>query len=234
MSTRSSSEAGRPPGRPRAAIGLRAHSGWAALVVMAGSGDAVEVVERGRIEMADTHLPGSRQPYHAAEGLALAAARKLLDRCLERARTRATEALTAAITAQARASRELAGCGLLLASGRPLPSLATILASHALIHAADGEHFRRALVEAASGCRLPLVGVRERELGERAASRLGIPAGRLAERLRALGRQIGPPWREDEKRAALVAWLVLADGGDPPAAHERGTRRAAKGGAARP
>jgi len=34
------------------------------------------------------------------------------------------------------------GSALLLASGRPLPKLETILASHALIHTADGEHFR--------------------------------------------------------------------------------------------
>jgi hypothetical protein len=29
-------------------------------------------------------------------------------------------------------------------------------------------------------------------------------------RLQKLGRPLGPPWRQDEKLAALVAWLALA------------------------
>ena len=52
-----------------AALGFRAHSGWAALVVVAGDPRAPEVVLRERIEMADPELPGSKQPYHAAEEL---------------------------------------------------------------------------------------------------------------------------------------------------------------------
>jgi hypothetical protein len=63
-----------------AALGLRVHSGWAALIVVGGSTRAPEISARRRIEMADPRLPGSQQPYHAAEGLELAKAAALLKR----------------------------------------------------------------------------------------------------------------------------------------------------------
>src|ERR1700732_4168379 len=53
---------------------------------------------------------------------------------------------------------------LLLASGRGLPALKQILASHALIHTADGELFRESLRAACSLCQLPMAGIREKGL----------------------------------------------------------------------
>src|SRR5882762_6158032 len=40
------------PRRPQAALGLRAHSGWAALIAVGGSAASPEVLDRRRIEMA--------------------------------------------------------------------------------------------------------------------------------------------------------------------------------------
>src|SRR5205085_5000274 len=77
----------------RAAIGLRPHSGWAALVVLAGDGGSPEVVDRRRIEIADPTIAGSRQPYHAAEALRLDRAEHLLARLAEAARRRSVEGL---------------------------------------------------------------------------------------------------------------------------------------------
>lgn len=59
----------------------------------------------------------------------------------------------------------------------------------------------------APSCR---TGVKERELLERAASALRIPGNDLLQRAAALGRSMGPPWRQDEKYAALAGWLALA------------------------
>lgn len=98
----------------------------------------------------------------------------------------------------------MAACGLLLASGRPLPALEKVLASHALIHTAEGELFREALRAASRECGLPLAAVRERDLFARGAADLGIP-----ETLAEMGRALGPPWRQDEKFAAIAAWLAL-------------------------
>jgi len=122
----------------------------------------------------------------------------------------AQRGLEAVVDELAKAGHDVAGCALLRASGRPLPILAATLASHALIHTADGEHFRDALSHAADHCGLPLVGVRERELLARGEAAVGLSADELLRRVGEMGRALGPPWRQDEKLAALAAWLVLA------------------------
>ena len=43
---------------PPAALGLRAHSGWAALVVVAGPRSSPAVVDRRRIELIDPRFRG--------------------------------------------------------------------------------------------------------------------------------------------------------------------------------
>ena len=71
------------------------------------------------------------------------------------------------------------GCAILLASGRALPSLSKILASHALVHTAEGEFFRKVVREACEHCGIPVVGFRERELDERAKATFGVAAARV-------------------------------------------------------
>jgi hypothetical protein len=91
-----------------------------------------------------------------------------------------------------------------------LPALESILASHPLIHTAEGELFREALRAASRECGVPMAAVKERELFTRGTAELGIPADALAARLSEMGRVIGAPWRQDEKYAAMVGWLALA------------------------
>jgi hypothetical protein len=188
---------------------LRPHSGWAALVVVAGGPCEPEVLDRRRIEIADPAIGGSMQPYHEAEGLELDRARKYLERCEAAARRRSREGLSEALEKLRASGREAGGCGLVLSSGRALPPLPEILGSHALIHTADGEHFRNALREAASHLRLPVEGVREKEIWSRASADLGIPIAELQQAVNAIGKSIGPPWTQDQKLAALSGWLAL-------------------------
>ncbi len=91
-----------------------------------------------------------------------------------------------------------------------LPGLAGILASHALIHAAEGEFYRAALRRACECCSLPETGIRERELMAEAARALGRSAGDLQSAAGRFAKVLGPPWRQDEKLSMLAAWLVLA------------------------
>jgi len=193
-----------------AAVGLRAHSGWAALVVVAGDGASVEVVDRRRVEMADPRRPLSKRPYHEAEDLPLAEATSLIDRNSRDASAMAGRALKDVMTGLREKGYRPVGSALLLASGRPQPKLEAILASHALIHAADGEHFRVALREASQSCGLAVTGIREAELLERAQRVLEQPAARLQATVTSLSRALGPPWTQDQKMAALAAWVVLA------------------------
>ena len=83
-------------------------------------------------------------------------------------------------------------------------------ASHALIHTAEGELFRKALVNASERYGLPVTGVKERELFDRGTVDLHIPVDKLKRHVAELGRAIGPPWRQDEKLAALAGWVALA------------------------
>jgi hypothetical protein len=100
-------------------------------------------------------------------------------------------------------------CGaLLLAGGKPLPELERILASHALIHTADGELFRECLLHASERCRLAVVSIRERGLLEQAAKELRVPLANLLWRVTELRRLFGAPWTQDEKFATLAAWLA--------------------------
>jgi hypothetical protein len=184
----------------RAALGFRAHSGWAALVAVAGTIDAPRVLERRRIIIADPDLPGSKQPYHAAAELSFPHAEALVRRAIESSRALALEVMSASVKALGSRGHEVAACGVVLGSGKVLPPLEKILASHALIHTAEGEMFRDVLVWAAKECRLPVTGVREKSLD--AAS---------LQRIASLGKLIGPPWTQDQKYATVAALMTLAD-----------------------
>jgi hypothetical protein len=199
--------AGSPAG---AAFGLRVHSGWAALVAVAGPLAAPAVLARRRIELVDEAVPGGNQPFHAARLLPLEAARELLGRCLDGATRMARDGLAAAAGELRRQGREVIACGVVQSSARPLPALGAVLASHALVHTAEGELFRDALAAAAGGQGVPVLRIRERELLDRCTARLGLAAGDVERRLAALGSTLGPPWRQDEKLATVAAWLALA------------------------
>ncbi len=205
---RSPASALRTRGTMPAALGLRAHSGWAVLVVVSGSQRLPAVIDRRRIELVAPGIP--KQPYHAAEKLDLKEAEKLVRRCTATARSLARRAFRAVTNDLRENNVELIGCGLLLGSGRPTTTLSATLASHALIHTAEGELFREALAHASEHCDLAVTGVRERELYQRGAAELRIPAEELRRRVAELGRPLGPPWRQDEKNAAMVGWLTLA------------------------
>jgi hypothetical protein len=188
---------------------LRAHSGWAALVAVGGAAGSPQVLDRRRIEMADG--PEAKQPYHAAEELPLAKAAALLERFARKAQERASAGLGAALEDLRAKGYDVVGAIVLAASGRPLPPLESVLASHALIHTADGEHFRDALAWASDRHRVPVTRIREKELLARAEAALRRPAKDLQASVLAWGKALGPPWTQDQKLSALGAWTALAD-----------------------
>jgi len=192
-----------------AVLGIRTHSGWAAIVGLAGPVKSPVIVERRRIEMADPDDGEAKQPYHAAEELEITAARALIRRHLDEAAKRATEALRATVADLKHKGYDVTGCGILLSSGRPAGTLEATLASHALIHSAEGDHFREAIGQACKNCRVRVSGVKERELYGKAAATLTTPEDDLRRQITELGRKLGPPWTTDQKLAALAAWLTL-------------------------
>lgn len=192
-----------------AAIGFSPHSGWAALVALGGSLDSPEVLLRERLEMTSSRLPGPKQPYHDVEGMATRKAAALLERYMESATKLATDGLRGAVVALEQRGFRVRAAAILQSNGRQGLSLESILASHALIHAADGDHFRGALAEAGKRCGIEAARIRQKELVEQAASALKQPAERLQAKVASLGKTVGPPWGADQKQAALLAWLAL-------------------------
>lgn len=192
-----------------AALGFRAHSGWTALVAMSLEEGSPLVLLRERPHLVKTFTYEFRQPYHTAEKKSLVEAREFISRVRAEARGLAYEVIHSAQTNLQQQGYELRRCGLLLASGKPLPDLFQILKSHALIHAADGELFREALLHGSKRGGFQAFTMKESELLERAAQALHLEPDSLGRRLTDLGHVFGSPWSQDEKLAALVAWLSL-------------------------
>lgn len=195
-----------------AAVGFRVHSGWTAMVAVTIEKGGPSVVAKQRPHLVETYTYAFRQPYHTAERMPLGEAREFVTRVQNEARSLAYRAIRGLQSDSQEQGIQLTRGGLLLASGRPLPGLEKILASHALIHTADGELFREAILHACARCGLRTVSIKDKELLERAKSVLHIQPDVLMRRVSALRRPFGSPWSQDEKFATLAAWLALKGG----------------------
>jgi len=149
-----------------AVLGFRAHSGWTALVAISLENGSPLVLLRGRPHLVNTFTYEFRQPYHTAEKRSPAEGRDFISRMRTEARSLAYRAIQSARASLQKDGYELKCCSLLLASGKPLPGLPQVLASHALIHAADGELFREAILHANKRCGLVTFTAKESELLE--------------------------------------------------------------------
>ena len=186
------------PGMKRAAIGVRTHSGWGALVVVSNADGALEVIDRRRVVITAPGTAGVKQPYHFAENLELPEAETFIGKCFRDSEHLAASAIQPLLGELRDRRYRVVGSAILQASGRPLPPLANILASHALIHAAEGEFFRRAFRKAFEGLDLAVTGFRERDLDECARAAFGTAASRIRQQISTLGRILGPPWTQDQ------------------------------------
>jgi hypothetical protein len=199
----------------QAALGFRVHSGWSAAVAVTIEKGSPSVVAKQRPHLVETFSYAFRQPYHTAEKMPLGEAREFVERVQEEARRLAYSAIRGLQSAaQEQGVKLTRGC-LLLASGRPLPAIDRILASHTLIHTADGELFREAILHACARCELKTESIREKELLELAAKVLRIQPAALLRRVTELGKPFGSPWTQDEKFATLAAWIALRSRSSP-------------------
>lgn len=195
-----------------AAIAVRMHSGWGALVAISNAAGAIEVIDRRRISVTSPETPGVNQPYHFAKNLAPSDAERFIGNCFAASKRLALAAVRDVLNELGSRQYRVVGSAILLASGRPLPPLAKILASHAAIHAAEGEFFRKVFSKACQDLALSVVGFRERDLDDCLHAAFGKTAAKRKQQISNLGRSIGPPWTADQKTAATIALLVLANG----------------------
>ena len=193
-----------------AALGFRVHSGWTSLIALALEDNEPIILARQRPHLVATFSYTFRQPYHTAEKMTLDEAEAFLTQQQGEARRLALQALRSAQTEATQQGYELTRAALLLASGRPLPELAKILASHSIIHTADGEFFREALLHACARAKLAVTKIKDRELVATASATLHRKPPALNRFINELGKPLGSPWTQDEKFATLAAWLSLA------------------------
>jgi hypothetical protein len=189
-----------------ATLGFRVKSGWAAAALLGGTRDAPALLDLRRVELSDPAVPDSRQPFHAALETHTHAGRQESARLVAVVERFARAALDGLVSAYA-AKHRLTGAGIVVGSA---VDPATIANEHIRAHAEEGRLFRTVVSDAAARAGIPVFVHVEKKVHEEAARVLQQTADRVKQELIALGRGRVGPWRADEKLAALVAWLALA------------------------
>jgi hypothetical protein len=192
----------------RVALGFSAHTGWAVAVAVALDGGTPVVLERRRVELVDASVPW--QVYHTASARGLDEAAALVRQAEAVARELATAGVGSLVRELGAAGHAVVGAAVPAGGSRIPRNLARVLASHALLHAAEGELFRQALLAAADQHDLDVHVLPARDLVPVAERVLARDEATLREILATLGGALGPPWRKDEKDATLAGWVALA------------------------
>ena len=187
-------------------IGLKARTGKAIVVVLSGPAVSPRVVTRTELMVTDPNIPATCQPYHEVMDLPWNEA------------TEAVKPLTAAIekvaaAALSRVVRDLRAAGLKVSAvgiaGSADRVLEKIGNQHIRAHAAEGILFRQVLESATKANRLRKRTFAEKDLEDLAALELGFTVAKLKQYLGEIGRSAGPPWRTEQRIAAIAALLTL-------------------------
>jgi len=197
----------------KVALGFASHTGWAAVVAVAGSPGNLQILDRRRIELLpnDGSLP--RFAYHQAAELSLPAATQLIHRVGNEALARATLAVQTLVEEIRGSARVVVAAGLPAGGAKVPDKLADILRSHSLIHAAEGRLSRQALAAAAESRGLCVIQARERDLWLKAAEAFKMAPDAFRALIDGHGRHAGSPWGADQKIATAAALFALS--GDP-------------------
>ena len=174
---------------PPVALGFRPHTGWAAMVAVADDGGRVEVVDRRRAALLDETLPP--QVFHAAAALPAEEAEELIGRV----RSDACDAAIAVFEEVAGALGDVLGVGVVAWQPAVPEGLDQILASHQLMHAAEGDLYRGALQDGADAVGLSVYQFLPADLPSTAAAAVGLTPQVITDELADLGRRVGPPGR---------------------------------------
>jgi hypothetical protein len=178
--------------------------------VVAGGVARPEVVFRGRAELGDPAGRVRRNAYQAARGLEPAEAAALVEAAERIAAEQAAAALERTLRQATDEGAVVRSCAVVVGTSAGEARLETILASHALVHAAEGRLYQGALLKSAESRGLDTIAVPKRSIWERGESALGVAEDELRHWIDQLRRKVGPPWAEDQKLAALAAWIALA------------------------
>lgn len=181
-------------------LGWRIHSWSAVVVAVSGEPASPVIVHRETVTLLDD--PSLQEPYHAAVGRPHDEALALF-RSVEEAAASAAASATSGLVATVGPVTAVGVVG----GGRRLPELSRILASHALLHAAERDLYEQAVIEGATRTGLPVTTVPATgKLMDHAQQVLGVELKRT---LSALGKTVGSPWQKDHREATVAALLAL-------------------------
>jgi hypothetical protein len=169
-------------------LGLCSRTGTAVAIVL----DGTSLIGRWTLDLTDGRVPA--QMFHVAHG------RSDAEDFIDRAVATVAEVADARIRELAADVSGLAAAGVVVGDHAVPDSVPKILASHALMHAAEGQVYRDALVDAihAAGIRVVCLPRAEAQAG---LDRAAVPVA-------VLGRAAGTPWRKEHKLAAVAALAV--------------------------
>ena len=187
-------------------IGFRAKTGRAITVVMGGSRTAPLVVLKTEIKLTDPKIPETFQPYHEVMDLPWEQSQRAVRSFTRPIEVVARKALAKMIKELQAKGLKVKGVGVVGSKDRDLSRIGNY---HIRAHAAEGILFRRVLELAADAQGLRTRTFPDRELERMGTSELKLSPAAIKEALSELGRSLDPPWRADEKQAALAAWLML-------------------------
>lgn len=203
------------------ALGFRPHTGWTVAVAVGGDLASPQVVDRGVLPLTDEdRIPA--QIYHAAVGLELVAAEKLVRRAEEIVNQVTEREIAGFLAALRTIGHTPLAAGIATTAGGPETleahpvgglhaDVGYVLAAHMRMHAAEGELYGEAVADALQDAGIMATRVHPRDVTSVAVRALHRDAESLQQTIKALGVPLGPPWRKDEKEATLLAWSALAE-----------------------
>jgi len=177
-------------------LGVHSRTGSAEAVAVSVTRGGPTLLGRWTLDLLDGD---ERQIFHVVAGLPLAGAEPRVAAVVEHATAIATNRI-AEITQRV---GRLAAVGVIVGDFPVPDSLAAILASHTLMHAAEGAMFRDALLDAATTAGVRAVGVSRNLATERLVGDLAGPVA-------GVGVAAGRPWRKEHKLATVAALMAAA------------------------
>ena len=188
------------------AIGLRAKTGRAIVVVLGGPPESPIVLLKTEIKLVDPKVPATAQPYHEIMELPFDQWERAVSKSAKAIERVAAKALAKMIDQLQASGQKPIGVGVV---GAPDRNLARIGNPHIRAHAGEGVLFRRVLEIGAESNGLKWQVFSDREFDGAVAMRLSSKYSKIRQSLDNLRQSVPPPWRMDEKQAALAAWVVL-------------------------
>ena len=165
-----------------------------------------QIIERRRIAY---EPQPTRFIYHRASEIVPAEAEALITRARAEAVEKAREEIERLISAVQGKGQTVAAAGVPGGNVKLPEPLAAILGAHSRIHAAEGAFYRDVLAEACNRIGLSVKRTPERDLWAVASKVSGSSEAKLRQRFVVLGKELGPPWGEDQKLAALAAFAAI-------------------------